>query len=91
MHVTTINTPAGPRSVVTHADGSPVAPAAAQRLLEPLGSSVAELGPDAEGAVLSPLRPGKILAIGLNYADHVRETGWPRRNTRSSSPNSRPA
>lgn len=75
MHVTTINTPAGPRSVVTHADGSPVAPAAAQRLLEPLGSSVAELGPDAEGAVLAPLRPGKILAIGLNYADHVRETG----------------
>src|SRR4051812_44471893 len=23
----------------------------------------------------APLRPGKIVAIGLNYADHVRESG----------------
>ena len=26
----------------------------------------------------APLRPGKILAIGLNYADHIEETGQPK-------------
>lgn len=34
--------------------------------------------PDREpvaGRLVAPLRPGKIVAIGLNYADHVRETG----------------
>lgn len=30
--------------------------------------------PDAS-RLAAPLRPGKIVAIGLNYADHVRETG----------------
>jgi 2-keto-4-pentenoate hydratase/2-oxohepta-3-ene-1,7-dioic acid hydratase in catechol pathway len=25
--------------------------------------------------LVAPLRPGKVVAIGLNYADHVRETG----------------
>jgi len=34
---------------------------------EPIGSDV--------GVLLPPLRPGKIVAIGLNYMDHVRETG----------------
>ena len=27
------------------------------------------------GAVLAPIRPGKIVCAGLNYLDHVRETG----------------
>jgi 2-keto-4-pentenoate hydratase/2-oxohepta-3-ene-1,7-dioic acid hydratase in catechol pathway len=31
--------------------------------------------PVGKADVLAPLRPGKIVAIGLNYADHVRETG----------------
>lgn len=26
----------------------------------------------------APLRPGKVVAIGLNYMDHIRETGLPR-------------
>lgn len=30
------------------------------------------------GRLVAPLRPGKIVAIGLNYADHIRETGQPR-------------
>ncbi len=29
----------------------------------------------AAARVVAPLRPGKIVAIGLNYMDHVRETG----------------
>lgn len=33
----------------------------------------------ARGAVLAaPLRPGKIVAVGLNYLDHVRESGMER-------------
>jgi len=44
-----------------------------------LPNLVAEATPDAalaEVRLLAPVgRPGKILAIGLNYADHVKETG----------------
>jgi len=44
-----------------------------------LGELVRDSAPDAGlGSVrlLAPIaRPGKILAIGLNYADHIRETG----------------
>lgn len=31
--------------------------------------------PLADARLVAPLRPGKIVAIGLNYMDHVRETG----------------
>jgi 5-carboxymethyl-2-hydroxymuconate isomerase len=31
--------------------------------------------PCSEPRLLAPLRPGKIVAIGLNYLDHIRETG----------------
>jgi 5-carboxymethyl-2-hydroxymuconate isomerase len=37
-----------------------------------LGEPQSEL---AGGRLTAPLRPGKIVAIGLNYLDHVRETG----------------
>lgn len=30
---------------------------------------------DLDGPLAPPVRPGKIVAIGLNYMDHVRETG----------------
>jgi 2-keto-4-pentenoate hydratase/2-oxohepta-3-ene-1,7-dioic acid hydratase in catechol pathway len=36
------------------------------------GGSRVELG---EARLLAPLRPGKIIAVGLNYADHAREAG----------------
>jgi len=42
---------------------------------------VDRLRPDPQGApadgarLIAPLRPGKIVAIGLNYLDHVRESG----------------
>lgn len=35
------------------------------------------LGPVDEANLLAPLRPGKIVAIGLNYRDHIAETGLP--------------
>jgi 2-keto-4-pentenoate hydratase/2-oxohepta-3-ene-1,7-dioic acid hydratase in catechol pathway len=31
-----------------------------------------------EGRLAAPLRPGKIVAIGLNYLDHIRESDLPR-------------
>jgi 2-keto-4-pentenoate hydratase/2-oxohepta-3-ene-1,7-dioic acid hydratase in catechol pathway len=33
------------------------------------------LGGTGEPSFLAPLAPGKVVAIGLNYADHVRESG----------------
>ena len=35
-------------------------------------------GEPVEGELAAPLRPGKIVAIGLNYLDHIRESGLPR-------------
>jgi 2-keto-4-pentenoate hydratase/2-oxohepta-3-ene-1,7-dioic acid hydratase in catechol pathway len=41
-----------------------------------LESSLVE--PSAELRMLAPIDPGKIVAIGLNYLDHIRETGMER-------------
>ncbi|MDP9864468.1 MULTISPECIES: fumarylacetoacetate hydrolase family protein [Streptosporangium] len=35
-------------------------------------------GPIADAVPVAPLRPGKIVAIGLNYLDHIREAGMDR-------------
>ncbi|MHB1570007.1 MAG: fumarylacetoacetate hydrolase family protein, partial [Solirubrobacteraceae bacterium] len=35
----------------------------------------AEIVADEHARLLPPLRPGKIVAIGLNYQDHIREAG----------------
>jgi 2,4-diketo-3-deoxy-L-fuconate hydrolase len=67
----------GPR--VGRLDGDQIQPVAAERLQdliegrgdEPAGVSV----PAAECALLAPLTPGKILAVGQNYLDHIREQG----------------
>ena len=43
-------------------------------------------GEPVEGELAAPLRPGKIVAIGLNYLDHIRESGTGRaRSSRSCS------
>ena len=36
------------------------------------------LGEPVEGELAAPLRPGKIVAIGLNYLDHIRESNLGR-------------
>ena len=55
-----------------------------------LSAALADLGPDAllvaaaqatrptSGRLLAPLRPRKIVAVGLNFLDHIRETGLER-------------
>ncbi len=45
--------------------------------------------PLAETKLAAPLKaPSKIIAIGLNYMDHIRETGRTSRSARWSSPSS---
>ena len=59
----------GPASVVA-GDGDATA------ALASLGDAVAPLADgDRVGRPLAPLRPGKVVAIGLNYLDHIREAG----------------
>jgi 5-carboxymethyl-2-hydroxymuconate isomerase len=71
----------GQRTLVVERDGElmvvPDAPGPLELLLRS-GADLAELGaPEANGdaRLLAPLLPGKVVAIGLNYMDHVRETG----------------
>ena len=51
-------------------------PDALRRAVEAAGEPLADPVPSV------PLRPGKIVAIGLNYLDHIRETGLARRRPR---------
>jgi ureidoglycolate lyase len=47
-----------------------------EEIKEPLAKRIAERAatPVCDATLLSPIeRPGKILAIGLNYADHIAE------------------
>lgn len=77
MRISLAETPSGPRLVVEH-DGTH------HELLVSLDQLLADgpLGPDAIGPAVpdvarlrTPVRPRKIIAIGLNYLDHVREAG----------------
>ena len=36
------------------------------------------LGEPLQGGLAAPLRPGKVVAIGLNYLDHIRESNLER-------------
>lgn len=77
MRIARIETPEGPRLAVQQGERW-VAAAPAGRTLPQLlvaGSEIAAAGPELMGPVLAPLVPGKIVAIGLNYMDHIREAG----------------
>ena len=41
-----------------------------------------------EYALLAPIKPGKIVGIGLNYLDHIREAGLEPPSAPRSSPSS---
>ena len=61
-----------PREMIAFLAAGPDALAAAERATDGGGKRLAL----AEVALLAPIaRPPKILAVGLNYADHVRESG----------------
>ena len=75
MRIARIDTTEGPRLAVQR-DGKWRAAAPAGVTLPELLAAGNELvlgGPELAGAVLAPLVPGKIVAIGLNYMDHIRE------------------
>jgi 5-carboxymethyl-2-hydroxymuconate isomerase len=73
----------GPAVVVADDDGNPLSEAEAAAAAAPIRGALP--GPvvagDAaaqardRGRPAAPLRPGKIVAVGLNYLDHVEETG----------------
>src|SRR5712691_3886714 len=67
----------GPR--LGRLEGGHVMPVAADRLQDVIaGASTAEAGewvPGADVKLLAPLMPGKVLAVGQNYLDHIREQG----------------
>jgi 2-keto-4-pentenoate hydratase/2-oxohepta-3-ene-1,7-dioic acid hydratase in catechol pathway len=44
------------------------------------------VGAAVEGELAAPLQPGKIVGIGLNYLDHIRESKLPQPARRTRSP-----
>jgi 2-keto-4-pentenoate hydratase/2-oxohepta-3-ene-1,7-dioic acid hydratase in catechol pathway len=80
MRVGTAATQAG-RSAVVERDGELYAIGDGATPLQTLIATGGSLEPapgarPLEGArMLAPLRPGKVVAIGLNYLDHIREAG----------------
>lgn len=82
MKIGRIATQAGPQLVVRSGDGWRAAAQAGVGLPVFLAeggyaalAAAAEMGEEVSGQLLAPLVPGKIVAIGLNYMDHVREAG----------------
>lgn len=68
-------TASGPELADVLRDPEPVARAAAQVDVE-RAAATGDAVDDANVSLLTPLvRPGKLLAIGLNYRDHAREVG----------------
>lgn len=61
-------------SVITDIDGATLSPHILRRIaeLDPSGLPLVEGNPRIGSAIA---RPGKFLCVGLNYADHARETG----------------
>jgi 2-keto-4-pentenoate hydratase/2-oxohepta-3-ene-1,7-dioic acid hydratase in catechol pathway len=84
MRYRTLQLPDGPHVVADGPDGSRLAAGGANRTLSdllalPAGEREAALAPGdpapSDAPALAPLRPSAIVCIGLNYADHVRESG----------------
>lgn len=78
MRLLSYDGPDGPRSGLV--DGDAVQPIATSLLdvvrgapVEPVETPIAL----SDLSILSPLRPGKLIGIGLNYRDHAAETGKP--------------
>lgn len=60
----------------------------ARRALQALIDGGAPRRALADVTLLAPIpRPGKLLGIGLNYADHINETGWEKPEYPTFSPN----
>ena len=85
MRLETIRTTSGDRLTVNREGGNFAlqVPANVSRALAEVGvDGVLEAAAAATdvvtGDIVAPLRPSKVVAIGLNYLDHIRETGMDR-------------
>jgi 5-carboxymethyl-2-hydroxymuconate isomerase len=83
LHLYAFDTDGGPVGVVTdeadrflpEAESAAVAAPLGRALPGPVVAGDAARQAAERGRPLAPLRPGKIVAVGLNYLDHVQETG----------------
>jgi 5-carboxymethyl-2-hydroxymuconate isomerase len=87
MKIYVIATDAGPRTILER-DGEMISDAAclkdtgAMAFLPPLAlpeaapGNLESLGDEDAPLLLAPLQPGKIIAVGLNYLDHIAEGGF---------------
>jgi 2-keto-4-pentenoate hydratase/2-oxohepta-3-ene-1,7-dioic acid hydratase in catechol pathway len=73
MKIHAVHTPEGVRTAVL--EGDTLVPPPAALALPGAFAPAAErdLGPLAQARLAAPLRPGKVVAIGLNYRDHAAE------------------
>lgn len=78
MRIATVSTPSGPR-VCELRDGRAFDLGFDGTMLDYVqaGAPAGAAGEEVPGPapLLAPLRPGKVVAIGLNYLDHIREAG----------------
>lgn len=80
MHIYRLDTPAGPQLVRGGADSEHLSAlkrpgVSLQELIRGHADEQTQDHEPVSGRVLPPLGPGKIVAVGLNYLDHIREAG----------------
>jgi 5-carboxymethyl-2-hydroxymuconate isomerase len=78
MRLARLNTSDGPRFARGEGDGWRLLPEEVRTTAQLIASDPAANGAtvDLESELLSPIaEPSKVMAIGLNYLDHIRETG----------------
>jgi 5-carboxymethyl-2-hydroxymuconate isomerase len=76
MRYVRVKTEEGPVIAVQQGDAlEPLDPGSVPDLLGDGRPAAGDLGSASEARLLSPVMPGKVVAIGLNYKDHIAETG----------------
>jgi 2-keto-4-pentenoate hydratase/2-oxohepta-3-ene-1,7-dioic acid hydratase in catechol pathway len=75
MRLATVTTPSGPRVAELRDGVAHELPAPNMLALIEAGGPEPSTNPSTDHELAAPLRPPKVVAIGLNYLDHVRETG----------------
>jgi 2-keto-4-pentenoate hydratase/2-oxohepta-3-ene-1,7-dioic acid hydratase in catechol pathway len=78
MRLCAVRTSSGPVAAAVRGDrleATAAAPAATLLQAPPSIEPRTDLGPVEGAELLAPVRPGKVVAIGLNYRDHIVEAG----------------
>jgi 2-keto-4-pentenoate hydratase/2-oxohepta-3-ene-1,7-dioic acid hydratase in catechol pathway len=73
-----VSTEEGPVVAVQRGDElAPLDPGSVPAALGEGEASAGDLGAAGDARLIAPVTPGKVVAIGLNYKDHIAETGLP--------------